>query len=300
MPKKLEYEYVKNYVESQGYTLISNNYINSKSKLEMICPEGHEYLSTFHNFKSNDARCKTCANITLSKNRRFSFNYVKKFFSNEGYTLLDGGYINGRKHLRVSCTKGHIYNVSFNNFKMGKRCWECEILRRSKRYRHSIVHVRSELSQAGYVLLSEKYVNARKKIEIKCPVGHVYYGTFGHFHSGKRCPQCREFSSERKVSEILGKWGIENIPQKTFPSCVNKKSLRFDFYIPIENTCIELQGKQHYEVVDFFGGEEGFKLRKINDNIKRRFCKKNNIRLVEIPYWDFDHIDEILKEELNF
>ena len=38
---------------------------------------------------------------------------------------------------------------------------------------------------------------------------------------------------------------------------------------------------------------------KIKDNIKTQYCKDNNIKLIRIPYWDFDNIEEILKKELN-
>ena len=35
------------------------------------------------------------------------------------------------------------------------------------------------------------------------------------------------------------------------------------------------------------------------DNIKRIFCKDNNINLLEIPYWDYENIEEILSRELG-
>ena len=42
MPKKLTYEYVKNYIESfEGYKLLSEEYKNAHIKLQLKCPEGH-------------------------------------------------------------------------------------------------------------------------------------------------------------------------------------------------------------------------------------------------------------------
>ena len=32
------------------------------------------------------------------------------------------------------------------------------------------------------------------------------------------------------------------------------------------------------------------------DNIKRQYCQQNNIKLIEIPYWDYDNIDNIVKQ----
>ena len=52
----------------------------------------------------------------------------------------------------------------------------------------------------------------------------------------------------------------------------------------IKNIGIEYQGKQHYEPVEFFGGEEQFLLNQKRDNIKREYCDKNNIPLLELKY----------------
>lgn len=42
----------------------------------------------------------------------------------------------------------------------------------------------------------------------------------------------------------------------------------------------------------FSNGEEKFKERQIYDDKKRKYCNKNNIKLIEIPYWDFDKLDK--------
>lgn len=36
----------------------------------------------------------------------------------------------------------------------------------------------------------------------------------------------------------------------------------------------------------------------IRDNIKTEYCKDNNITLIRIPYWDFNNIENILKEKV--
>ena len=45
------------------------------------------------------------------------------------------------------------------------------------------------------------------------------------------------------------------------------------------------------------GGEIGFKNRQLNDGIKKEFCKKYNIKIIEIKY--SDKIVIKLKESLN-
>ena len=48
--------------------------------------------------------------------------------------------------------------------------------------------------------------------------------------------------------------------------------------------CVEYDGKQHYESIEFFGGEEGLKYRQENDKAKTKYCKDNDIKLLRIKY----------------
>ena len=74
----------------------------------------------------------------------------------------------------------------------------------------------------------------------------------------------------------------------------NKRKLPFDFYLPDYNTCIEFDGKQHFESVDHFGGDEEFVKRLENDKIKTEYCKNYNIQLIRIRYDDYIS-DDILE-----
>jgi len=72
---------------------------------------------------------------------------------------------------------------------------------------------------------------------------------------------------------------------------VNK--LRFDFYLPHYNLCIEYDGIQHFQphFLDYSG--EGFILTKKRDNTKNEYCSKKGINLFRIKY------DSNIKEELD-
>lgn len=63
---------------------------------------------------------------------------------------------------------------------------------------------------------------------------------------------------------------------------LDKQSL--DIFIPSINMGLEYQGIQHYQAVDFFGGEERLEERKKLDASKREKCKQNGILLVEWEY----------------
>ena len=54
--------------------------------------------------------------------------------------------------------------------------------------------------------------------------------------------------------------------------------------LPETNTLIEYDGRQHFESVDIWGGEDALLKRKINDEIKNNYCIKNRIPLLRISY----------------
>ena len=114
----------------------------------------------------------------------------------------------------------------------------------------------------------------------------------------------RASRGEIKIEEILTMNEIPFQMEYTFPGLAspNGKLLRFDFAIFDDDGnlefLIEYQGKQHYQAVSKFGGNKGFYQQKYNDTQKRTFCMKNNIKLIEIPYYEENLItyDYIMKK----
>lgn len=72
------------------------------------------------------------------------------------------------------------------------------------------------------------------------------------------------------------------------PNWLGKQSL--DVFVPSLKLGIEYQGRQHYEPVDFFGGEVGFKATKVRDEKKSQLCRDNNIVLMY-----FKHTEKLTK-----
>lgn len=66
------------------------------------------------------------------------------------------------------------------------------------------------------------------------------------------------------------------------PTWLEGQSL--DIFIPQESCAIEYQGQQHYQALDYFGGESGYKYRQEMDSIKKGRCKQNGILLLEWLY----------------
>lgn len=62
--------------------------------------------------------------------------------------------------------------------------------------------------------------------------------------------------------------------------------MSYDVYIPKLRLAFEYQGQQHFEPVDFFGGEESFQLTQIRDREKRELSKVNGVQLIYVNYWE--------------
>lgn len=91
---------------------------------------------------------------------------------------------------------------------------------------------------------------------------------------------------------------IEYIKQKSFEGCVYKNKMQFDFFLPDFNLCIEFDGIQHFRPIEYFGGINALNEQINKDNIKNKFCYNNNIKLIRIPYYEYDNIEKILNLEL--
>ena len=150
----------------------------------------------------------------------------------------------------------------------------------------------------GYELLSKKYDSIEDKLLFQCPKGHVFEMRYNDFkNNGQRCPKCKESKGEREVARVLDKMHIDYERQYKFENCKYKRCLPFDFYIPSLNVCIEYDGEYHYEVRQ--GTEDDLKQRHIWDETKNVYCEQNNIRLIRIHYWEFNNIEQILKDILE-
>lgn len=72
------------------------------------------------------------------------------------------------------------------------------------------------------------------------------------------------------------------------------KGLELDIYIPDIKLAIEYMGKQHYEPVTIFGGEEGYIATVERDKRKKELCEKKGIKLIY-----FDYQTDVSKQNLK-
>lgn len=153
----------------------------------------------------------------------------------------------------------------------------------------------------GYLTISSNrfYKNKSSRIKCKCVCGKEIEVNIkdlfkGHGGNTISCGCATMSSGEIKISLLLKKMNVNFINQYRIKDFNARAS--FDFAIFNENNnllgLIEYDGEQHFHPVDYFGGEEKFKLQQERDQKKNNYCKENNIKLIRISYQDFDKITE--------
>lgn len=284
MSKRYDYEYIKNYIESFGYELLSKTYINNATKLKMICDKGHECEISFANFKNKNRRCSKC-----SGNRKLTEKEVIIELEKEGYTLLSK-YNTANEKIILQCSHNHIWETNWGKFQSGRRCPYCSGKFNSYETIKEIIE-----SEQGYKLLSKTCNQLRDRVIVKCKHNHKYETTISNFKQGHRCPYCNESKGEKEIIKFLTDYNIKYKSQYKFKYCRFKRQLPFDFYLPEYNICIEYDGEFHYKMLMGF---DEFVNGKIRDSVKNYYCNKNNIKLIRIPYWNFNEIEKILLKEI--
>ena len=147
------------------------------------------------------------------------------------------------------------------------------------------------------------YNGAMEKVCIACPIHGEFWMTPSTHLRGSGCPYCSLSKGEEKIEKFLCEHGVcherqYEIHYKTLFFQQNK--IKVDFYIPSQNTFIEYNGQQHYNPIEKWGGQEELEKQQARDMALRQYCEERNIRLIEIPYTEFNNIDNILVKELKF
>ena len=102
------------------------------------------------------------------------------------------------------------------------------------------------------------------------------------------------YRNRSKSDKIKNKWKREaiiyNLVYSYYPDALFQyraqwlDQLSLDIYIPSIKVAIEYQGQQHYQAVDYFGGEHEFHKICERDIQKKALCNSHGVTLLEWPY----------------
>ncbi len=261
-------------------------------------------------------KCPNCAG-----NRKPTYveliNCFNKKHDNK-YTYPKVKYVNNNTHIIITCPKHGDFLQIPKDHKNGSGCPTCVGLDK---------WTLKDLIKSGFSIhgndidfsLVHNIKNMKTKLPLKCNIDKThpifYKNIIKLIHAEQGCPYCNESRGERKIRVILQNNNIEYIKEHKFIDCKNpitNHKLRFDFYLPMYNTCIEYDGAFHYspEFLNNMKFKSSTKWKSLHtheqyvkhlyrDNIKNEFCKNNNIKLLRIDFWNYDKIEIILNKLYN-
>lgn len=289
--------YERQLKEAKPNIKLLSKFVSSNKKVKCKCMiDGFEWEVRAGNVL-RDRGCPECARRKLNRRTddEFKKEFKEKFKTIEPLTPFKGTGIKMTfKCLDCGYEWTTVPNTLLNG--NGKGCPKCnkhgvfteqDIIKRLKETHPDITYM------SGY-----KRVGLKAKF--KCNIcNHEWEATVDSvINAGCGCPNCFNSKGEKRVEEYLKENNIKYFKEYKFDDCVYKKKLRFDFYLPDNNTIIETDGEQHTRAVKFFGGEKQYEELKKRDAIKNEYCSSHGIKLLRIPYDDYDNIKEILDKEI--
>jgi hypothetical protein len=275
----------------------------TNKKVWWICKEGHEWESRLVDRVQRGYGCATCGYKKSSFESKGDWILNKKNLADEwniekNYLIGNPSDFKGTSSKKVwwKCSKGsdHEFESTIGQRTRENRgCPYCSGHKLSITNRLDIVAPEIAEQFSDTLNLPKKAsdftTGSNTKVWWKCknpdhrpwkaPVASRIRQAIGCYI----CNQEERFASESRlfdiVKEIYPKYKIERTIR---PDWLD--GLEIDIYIPELQLAIEYQGKQHYEPVEFFGGEKSFKNRVILDEKKRKILKERSIHLLEWKY----------------
>jgi hypothetical protein len=264
------------------YSLV--DYEKTEKPVKLICPIHGEFEQTPYHHLLSKTGCPFCGGTA----RQSTEIYVKKSKQIYGdkYDYSQIVYKNNRTPITIKCNKHGYFQRNPREFLRGVECDECMVEKKTSDF----INKAEKVHKGKYTYDKTNYIHSQDEVIIKCPE-HGYFPQIAVNHlMGQACPTCNESKGERFIANFLGKQNINFERQYKFTDCTNQRpgrgcrKLPFDFFIPKLNTCIEYDGRQHFESSAFFKGEEALEKQKFTDELKNQYCKKNGIKLIRIPY----------------
>ena len=253
----------------------------------------------------------------MKKNNPYTIQNIRLWckLNNKSFELLSEKFNGNSKKLQWKCLKedcGEEFEANWVNVLQNKGCGYCAGMKVSLSNclaikRPDLVDEWHPFKNGDLTPYDVTCNSNRVKPWWKCKkCGHEWKAIISNRNGINKtgCPECNKSKGEKQLDYILTKYNIPHDSQYIFNDLkgVGGGLLKFD--IPVfwdeEKTklrmLIEYDGIFHYEKQYKNDGHETII---IHDKLKNKYCKKHNIKLLRIPYWEFNNIEEILLKELQ-
>lgn len=288
---------------------ILSKYSKLTDKLDCICTKHNVMMHKSMKNILSGLGCKECGKEKLSQNSFLSIEEVQERINkkNPHITLLE--YKGYTEMSKCYCKKHDIifYKSIHTLINNESGCSECYAERMRNTFGMGVDEFKRRLNEVHpELIVIGDYINNSTPIQLYC-TKHDYYfekTPVAALDCLVCCNRSRATYKEEQMCQLLERWGYNIIRQKSFSNCKDNRSLLFDAYIEDFNIAVEYQGEQHYYPVRFSQEQslddaiKRFEYTVKHDKIKKEYCKSNNIKLIEVPYWQHEDMEYYLFDQL--
>jgi hypothetical protein len=273
-----------NLSELNGFIIknIDDFYLFIEGKLDAIYKDHFSfYYSLFGEVKTvKEINDEFPVDFKMKPNNNFSFDYVQKTIK------LSKEYILQNKNHSV-----------FTKYYDVKKKHELSYKQKRNFSKLFLSYDRSPLSYSGES--SNSFVFFVENI-IEQIFSSLIHNSQDEFRVSKGVPKIGEgWVGESELYNLIkNHFDKHKVVQHGRPKWLGRQHL--DIWLPEAKIAIEYHGRQHFEPIAFFGGEEAFKQNQIRDKMKKEKCVANNVHLIEvIEGYDFNFIIQMIQENLK-
>ena len=272
-------------VHGDKYDYSKVEYVNSTTKICIICPEHGEFMIRPSDHINAKCGCSKCTGLYKSDTYDFIRKAIGKYGNKYDYSKVD--YVNNKTKVCIICHEKDEFGEEHGEFWQrpndhltGYECPKCknEHVPTTEEWIKKAKHVHGN----RYDYSKVEYVTSKTKVCITCPSHGDFFQLPNNHLSGSGCPACNSNAKskmEEKVFEALSSFGVKVERQKTFDWLVYRRKMFLDFYLPEKNIGIEVQGDQHFQPIEKFGGYSDFELRMLRDDRKKLLCEEHGVKM---------------------
>jgi hypothetical protein len=285
--------------------------LTNSSEVTICCPDHGKFNQTVFGHIHSKVGCMICSKRTRYTQAAFARRVEQTHGNKYDYSLVDWdtSVASDSKIPIVCAIHGTFHQTVDSHVMRGSGCPACagnaRITRESFITRANLIH-NSKYDYSSVVWTPT--MNALSMVEIVCKTHGQFNQTINnHVNIGSGCQACSASKGEAAITAWLVINNIKFQREHKFPDCTNpitNHKLRFDFYLPDHNTCIEFHGGQHYKPVSFGSSKQVKDIEAIfvasqeRDNIKQQYCLATGISLLVIPFSLISVIPELMTTHL--
>ena len=281
-------------VHGDRYSYERTTYVDSETKVTIICPTHGE----FHQIPSKHLNGRGCPKCGGSARMSFE-EFVSKSRDTHGdkYDYVEDTFVKCTKNTKIICPiHGEFWQLPTIHIH-GAGCPQCAVdLNANKRRSNTEEFVEKARKIHGdiYDYSQTQYFNWKTKVEIGCPIHGKFLQSPNSHLRGEGCPACKATLGEKFVAQTLKELNIPFSREKN--KKIGETYLRFDFYLENDLGFIEYDGIQHFQPIDWFGGQKALDELRERDIRKIKYCRENNIPLLKIKYDQINDIPTIVED----